>query len=86
MTSYRVALQIPPEALGRCQSCGAEVIWVRTERGKRMPLDREESMERGALLFVIDDKGVAHRSQTGRGYQSHFSTCPQADRWRKDHA
>lgn len=80
------ALQIPQEALGTCRSCHAPVIWVLTERGRRMPLDREETMERGALLFVIDDKGVSHRSQTGRGYRSHFSTCPDAAQWRKEHA
>jgi hypothetical protein len=62
------------------------VIWVTTLRGKKMPLDQEETMERGALLFEIDAKGVAHRSTTGRGRKSHFSTCVDADRWRKEKA
>ena len=74
---HRTATQIPAEALGRCRSCGADVIWVLTERGRRMPLDREEVLERGARLFVIDDKGVAHRANVPRGRRCHLSTCPE---------
>lgn len=30
--------QLPP---GRCRSCGAEVLWAKTPKGKRAPLNRD---------------------------------------------
>jgi hypothetical protein len=58
-----------PEA-NTCRSCGAAIIWIVTENGKRMPLDER-------VLTIITDAGKAVK-----GRQSHFSTCPQAANWR----
>lgn len=78
------ATQIPHEAHGRCRSCGAAILWARTLRGRPIPLDAEESFEGGGtMLFTVDAQGVARRSITGTGRRSHFSSCPDADRWRR---
>lgn len=62
---------------GSCRSCGKAIIWVATSTGKKMPLDAEP--ERRFVLESGTDPMVGRIRNT---YQSHFSTCPQADRWR----
>ena len=40
--------------MSRCRSCGAEVRWALTERGRRMPLDLEPYVgDSPAGLFVL---------------------------------
>lgn len=58
----------------KCKSCNADVVWVETEFGKRMPLNAKTERR-----FVIEDGERARYVET---YASHFSTCPQADSWR----
>lgn len=50
----------------KCSSCGAAVVWIKTEEGKKMPLDPK-------VLTVVAPNG-----KTTRGRQSHFSSCPEA--------
>lgn len=70
--------------MAACRSCGAEVEWVVTEKGKRMPLDAGE-VEGGNI--VIDGLGptrVAKYVANGAGNRvSHFATCPNAKEHRK---
>lgn len=63
---------------GSCRSCGATVLWVETESGKKMPLDAEPERR-----FVIEAGHDPMRARLRNTYVSHFSTCPQAERWRK---
>lgn len=73
-----------------CRSCSAEVFWVETEKGKRMPVDAEPS---DAGNIVIRHDGIAHyltaedklhpKYSGEHRYTSHFATCPQKDQWRK---
>lgn len=57
---------------GRCRSCGAEVIWITTAaKRKPMPLDPD-------VVTVVDDAGHMHR-----GRESHFATCPHAEKHRR---
>lgn len=65
---------------GRCRSCGADVIWAKTAAGKLMPLDATETL--GKVVYQLDTTGRMQRAE-GRGHESHFATCPQADRWRR---
>lgn len=66
--------------MGKCRSCGAEVIWVKTAKGKSMPLEACAPSE--GNIRITDN--VAVYGQKGSGpYISHFSTCPQAGDWRK---
>ncbi len=54
---------------GRCRSCGAPVVLIYGAT-KRMICNPK-------ILTVITDRGlIVH------GRESHFSTCPNADKWR----
>jgi len=56
---------------GECRSCQAPIYWLKTNAGKRMPVDRQ------AKTVVTKD------GETVTGHESHFSTCPQAGQWRR---
>ena len=77
-------------AVARCRSCGAEVVWVVTEKGKKMPLDRDPSPDGRFAKVRVDENGdrlvrfVRDEERIGEKlYQSHFETCPNADRHRR---
>lgn len=54
-----------------CRACGRPIQWVVTSKsGKRIPLDVK-------MRQVMTVFGVAVR-----GFESHFATCPHADRFR----
>jgi hypothetical protein len=63
-----------------CRSCGADIIWVVSTNGKRMPLDALAQMR-----FVLSSAGdgTPPEAQLRETYVSHFSTCPNADKHRK---
>ena len=61
---------------GTCSTCGAAILWVRTEGGKAMPLDAEPQKR----VVLGARTGLAHVLDT---YVSHFSTCPQAAQHRR---
>lgn len=71
--------------MAHCNSCGAELLWVRTEAGKATPLDAQPT-DNGNIA-VVD--GVAHvcydllDDDAGLRYTSHFATCPDAKEHRK---
>ena len=77
-----------------CRACGAEIIWIKTLNGKSMPCDatpiyyrlNSESKEKivtskGVVVSAdrVSDPGVAY----GTGFVPHWSTCPDADKFRK---
>jgi len=45
---------------------------LKTKTGKAMPVDQTK-------LTIVTNSG-----ETVTGYESHFSTCPEAKNWRKD--
>ena len=59
----------------KCKSCGARIGWVRTSSGRRMPVDLPRQQ-----MFEIDANGYARAVMV---VQSHFVTCPFADRHRR---
>lgn len=79
--------------MSACRSCSAPILWARTERGKRIPLDAEPyggDDTRG--LFVLreldDPEGPLAIAAWGLDglephYRSHFATCPQAAEHRR---
>lgn len=79
--------------MSKCRSCGAEIIWIKTFSGKRMPVDAEKIpfyAGEGEELFVTAGGAVVHGTRAGAedehtytGYISHFATCPDAERFRK---
>lgn len=56
----------------RCSSCGAPIVWFRTRAGKKMPVDASS----------CEPTDAEHQLDLSR-HRSHFSTCPEADNWRK---
>jgi len=55
----------------QCKSCGAEIVWMKTQRGKNIPVDAETIDDKGAEVFDPDTM------------TTHFETCPDAYKWRK---
>jgi hypothetical protein len=52
-----------------CRSCGAAIIWVKTQKGKNMPVDHKPEIE-NATEF---DRATM---------VCHFETCPNAEQHR----
>lgn len=85
----------PTDGAKPCRSCGAQMVFVETIFGKRIPLDAEPNMEKGNIvvangvaIYISGPKRegearvVAERVGL-RLYTSHFATCPNADQHRK---
>ncbi len=66
--------------ISKCRGCQAEIIWIETKSGRKMPLDakaktvfiKKWSMMDGVYYWAAD-----------LGHESHFATCPQADQFRR---
>ena len=83
--------------MASCRSCGARVVWARTETKegkppKSMPLDatpdgRVLVVENGNIVTIGTDTGgapVVRYVASGQGrHRSHFATCPHAAEHRK---
>lgn len=75
----------------KCRSCGAEIIWVTMQSGKKMPCDAKAVTYRadrtGKETFVTEHgltvRGTADPDGDTVGYISHFTTCPHAEQFRK---
>lgn len=73
-----------------CKSCGAKVVWVMTEAGKKMPIDPDPS-EFGNIYFQKDGTVLVLTKYSAEGqrrlgkdlFLSHFVTCPNASSHRK---
>lgn len=82
----------------RCNGCGAEVMWIRTATGHKMPVDAEPVWVKvepgGKPFFRLDGTTVTGRrigdayddEEPGQiiieAYESHFSTCPVGGQFR----
>lgn len=80
--------------MGKCKSCGADIIWIKLKSGKVMPCDPQKIPFRvmvpgtkGSLTLVCPDGRVASGDYDPTsdmyGYQSHFATCPAAREFRR---
>lgn len=65
--------------LSRCKSCNAEVFWVETESGKRMPCNAKPK-RKDLVLCKRQGKTIAKMADV---YESHFATCPNAKQRRR---
>lgn len=59
----------------KCQSCGAEILWVTTHKRVKQSLDPKPEQR------VVMRGGMAFSMPT---YMPHHATCPQAEKWRKN--
>ena len=57
---------------GTCKGCGHTIGWIRTVKGKNIPVDLRR-------LTITTAEGA-----TVSGYESHYATCPQATHFRKE--
>ncbi len=57
-----------------CSKCGAVIYWIKTEKGKFMPVDVKK-------ISLIDENGKVHQ-----GYNPHWASCPFAASFRKKNA
>lgn len=68
--------------MANCKACKAEIVWIKTDTGKNMPLDAEPEK-----MYVRFDVEVVGRTVPGwkmvNAYRPHWGTCPQADKFRK---
>lgn len=74
-------------AASACRSCGAAIVWARTVAGKLMPVDAEPADD-GTLALIEDVDGELRVLVLGFDpdelrHRPHFSTCPEADEWRR---
>ena len=63
----------------RCKSCNAEITWLPTRNGGSMPVNTE--------TLTLGEQAYTRRGQPpifiyGK-HESHFATCPDADKHRK---
>lgn len=67
-----------PADIRRCQSCSAEIVFVRTRNGKRMPVNvlPTDPKFRGPNAGELDYVHGEH--------QSHFATCDDPQRFRSE--
>ena len=70
-------------SMATCRSCGAPILWIRTQDGKRMPLDANPLPHNVLGGWIID--GPVGRpyeplfdSPARTRYQAHWATCPKA--------
>ncbi|HKQ57981.1 MAG TPA: hypothetical protein VJY35_08940 [Candidatus Eisenbacteria bacterium] len=61
----------------KCQGCGADIFFAITPNGARMPLDAKPVPGLYNLLQP-DASGQDRCAFAGKGYTSHFTTCPKA--------
>jgi hypothetical protein len=69
-----------PYKTGKCSSCGAEIVWLITDSGKRAPMNYPP-VKRFIVTSVADGQYLGRMCDT---FDSHFSTCPDAGRHRKE--
>jgi hypothetical protein len=75
-----------------CRSCGADIVWTLSVKGKRQPIDAEPVA--GGTIRIFAGRPLTNRvvgavidlfdeTDTGDRYQPHHMTCPTAHLWRK---
>ena len=78
--------------MSKCKACGAEIVWIRMTGGKMMPCDAQKipfrkNFASGELSLVLPDgrvvRGDLDLESEEFGYQSHFATCPAANKFRR---
>jgi hypothetical protein len=65
--------------MANCRSCGAEIIWGKSENNKAIPLSVKSKEKR----FIFDIEYGADAVFNVDTYLSHFADCPNAAQHRK---
>lgn len=74
-----------------CRGCGKEIAFIKTVKGKTMPVDPEPMYfipSGGPNTYVMIDGSVQRGREPGIGdgepwigYRSHFATCPEREQF-----
>lgn len=80
--------------MATCSGCGARIIWIQTQRGKKMPCDprpvpywaKEKAPGKivtpnGAIISCEFTGDIA--TVTGTGFIPHWATCPKSKAFKK---
>lgn len=72
----------------KCKSCGAEIIWAKTAKGKNTPLDAKpvriaELIEDPETGEEVTEEGRYLIAAGHTGHTSHWATCPSAEQHRR---
>lgn len=77
--------------MSECNGCGAKIDWVRTSKGKNIPVEGDylefDDLKKGEV--IVTDYGNIYRADgvtkrpSIRGRISHFATCPQGGLFRR---
>lgn len=73
-----------------CGSCKAEVVWIRTTFGNRMPIDPKPDVNgnmvkvaRGKYRILSNAAAEKERELGTTLWMSHFHSCPNAEHHRQ---
>lgn len=74
--------------LARCRSCHADIRWVDTVNGRKMPLDAVPVLNGNVVLdnglaVVLSSLDLSNLPADVDRYRSHFASCPNSTRHRK---
>jgi len=58
-----------------------EIYWDEFEPGQKIVMCTDEFI-RGTVEYITQRGIDTHAYDGAHGYESHFSTCPDADKWR----
>lgn len=76
--------EINNKKLTKCTGCGANIFFVTSKSGKYVPLNAEiEIADGNKILWQDEINGFKRLAEGKKGYSSHFSTCPDADNFRR---
>lgn len=85
-----MSMNVRLTATTKCRACGAEIAFIKTVKGKTMPVDAEGvcfTPSIGPETFVTIDgrvvRGARRKNGSEVGFVSHFATCPAANEFRK---
>lgn len=82
---------------GRCKSCNEPIYWIKTKKGKYLPVNRRAIMctpvQKGGHTYVLVDGTTVQALPEGAvkydgvdsvvAFEAHFATCPAAAAFRK---
>lgn len=73
---------------GWCEHCDAQLLWLTTTAGKRMPVDAAPDPERGnvtrsqGVAGVLGDQAATAARAAGQPlWLPHMASCPHVERW-----
>jgi hypothetical protein len=69
-----------------CSSCGASIMWIRTPKGKAMPLDATPNPDGNVVIrngMAVVLKLPEMETEKGRRFMPHWATCEYAAQHRK---